>query len=325
MAGAVTHLLVVDESLGRLAEVLPELLEKVQLARPFALLGAVSPDLPYLDVVSQGQSTWADRMHYRFTNQLVLQGAIDIGGRNLVGTARGNAELGWLMGFAAHCVTDATIHPIVQAIVGPYHANPEEHRRCEMTQDSLLYSAVKGCELCGSEYVEVLKQCEPKGIRDNVLNLWTWPLKAIYPDLRPRPKPRSWFSRYSSLLDTAADCDLVVKLCRGLPGAESYLYSSAATICLDRPEEARRYFDEVPLPNQRGTGRFQDVGFKRAVENVVEVWSALWADVQNAEAIGEDIGRGSLVKVLRNWDLDTGADMDIPDPRVSYWPVADPQ
>jgi hypothetical protein len=323
MAGAITHLLVAERALEQAKVSVPDLRVLLDGFEPFVLLGSVSPDLPYLNRLSPRQSVWADQMHYSHTNLLAMRWAVDIGSRNIVGRPEGKAELAWVAGFIAHCVADATIHPVVQAIVGPYHANPDEHRACEMTQDSLLFSKLKGCDLCGSQFVDTLKRCGPEALRDNILDLWTWPLQGIYPRIKPAPKPRAWYSFYTTLLDGAVDSDLLAGLSRIVKGVQTYLYLSAARIRADRPEEARRYYDEIPVPNRANAiGSFFEDAFSRTVENIVEVWSALWADVQNANVIGDSLDTAALGKVMKNWDLDTGADMDQPDPRVSFWPVA---
>lgn len=51
--------------------------------------------------------------------------------------------LTWLFGYVSHLIADETIHPIVEAIVGPYKDNSTKHRIGEMTQDSLVYSSDK--------------------------------------------------------------------------------------------------------------------------------------------------------------------------------------
>ncbi|RJP17829.1 MAG: hypothetical protein C4529_14060 [Deltaproteobacteria bacterium] len=59
-------------------------------------------------------------MHYEHTN------AIAINAHEALKKAWGQSsvpdetKLVWMIGFVSHLVTDATIHPIVQAIVGPY-------------------------------------------------------------------------------------------------------------------------------------------------------------------------------------------------------------
>jgi hypothetical protein len=82
-------------------------------------------------------------MHYMRTNELPIWTLIDIGNRNILTRPDGENELAWVCGYMSHCVVDATVHPIVKAIVGPYQANKEQHRLCELAQDSLLYSELE--------------------------------------------------------------------------------------------------------------------------------------------------------------------------------------
>jgi hypothetical protein len=321
MAGAITHLLVAERAAQELEDSAPGLAQILATQKSYLLLGSVSPDLPYLSIPPGGQSFWADQMHYRSTNQLVLQGAVEVGDSRLLPKPEGQAQLAWLAGFAAHCVTDATIHPIVQAIVGPYQANRDEHRRCEMTQDSLLFSVVKECDVCDSQFVDVLRRLEPPELRRKILDLWDWGLHAVYGDLDPGANPKVWLAGYSTCLNAAADSEVLLTLSRALHALEGYHYYSADAIRSKRQEDARKYFDAIPIPHRPGdTGSFLDRAFLRAVKHVLEVWVALWQDVQHSAEI-TDVATGQLHKVLKNWDLDTGADMDQFDPRVTYWPA----
>ncbi|MDD3473368.1 MAG: zinc dependent phospholipase C family protein, partial [Syntrophaceae bacterium] len=91
--------------------------------------------LPYLSLKT-GTVNWADLMHYETTNGIVLHGYADIKNTWVEGPLRPTDEriLAWLFGYASHLIADATIHPIVEAIVGPYEENSKEHQLCETTQ-----------------------------------------------------------------------------------------------------------------------------------------------------------------------------------------------
>jgi hypothetical protein len=79
----------------------------------------------------------------------------------------------------------------------------------------------------------------------------------------------------------------------------------------------------VPDPLDHGhRAPFAEIGFARAVENVLQVWPYVDHDVQHAKAITEKAECGELPGVLFNWNLDTGANMDLGDSRLTYWPGA---
>jgi hypothetical protein len=326
MAGAITHLLVVDAALERAHSDpdLARLAELVQSATPFLLLGSVSPDLPYAMAIGPDKQ-WADRMHYLKTNGVGLQGSLELGLSNLVGRPEGNARLAWLAGYVAHCVTDATIHPIVQAIVGPYHTAPVRHRGCEMIQDALLFSETRKCDLQGTHFIHQLK-LSASADREAfpwVVGFWFGLLKEVYEGLDPEPNPEQWRETYATILDVASDNALAGALSRKISGLSSLIYASPDQLRRERKDEARDCFDAVPNPHDRLAPRpFAEIGFGRAVENVLQVWRGLDHDVWQAKAIHDSAEKAAMPDLLFNWNLDTGANMDLPDPRVTYWPGA---
>ncbi len=323
MAGAITHLLVVDAALERAHSDpgLSSLAKFLQSATPFLLLGSVSPDLPYAMAIGPDKQ-WADRMHYLKTNGMGLQGSLELGVSNLVGRPEGNARLAWLAGYVAHCVTDATIHPIVQAIVGPYHTAPVRHRVCEMVQDALLFSETRGCDLQGTHFVHQLKlsALPEQHAFPWVLGFWFGLLKEVYGELDPNPDPAQWRGTYAALLDVSSDSKLAFALSRQIPGLSSLTYSSPDRLRRNQPEEVRDFFDAVPDPmNHDLRPPFAEIGFARAVENVLQAWRSMDHDVRDAKAIMDKTQSAELPGVLFNWNLDTGANMALGDARVTYW------
>jgi hypothetical protein len=170
MAGTFTHWMVVEEALdkyNRLPQKHPyfsAILER----NHFVCLGAVGPDYPYLTELLSGflkVHSWADRMHYENTGEFVRHGL-----KNLL-SLKGdgfNVCLAWLCGFTTHLVTDSVIHPVVQAIVGPYIFNSGEHRHCELTQDSYIFHEIKGVELGYADYVGLFKMCSDLNDKDKI-------------------------------------------------------------------------------------------------------------------------------------------------------------
>lgn len=324
MAGAITHLLVVDAALEKAHSDpgLSRLAKLLQSATPFLLLGSVSPDLPYAMAIGPDKQ-WADRMHYLKTNGVGLRGSLELGLSNLVGRPEGNARLAWLAGYVAHCVTDATIHPIVQAIVGPYHTAPVRHRVCEMVQDALLFSETRGCDLQGTQFVHQLKlsALPEQHAFPWVVGFWFGLLKEVYGELGPNPDPAQWRETYATLLDVSSDSKLAFALSRQIPGLSNLTYSSPKLLRSEQSDDVRDFFDAVPDPlNHERRLHFAEIGFALAVEKVIQVWQCLDHDVQGAQAITGKTQSAELPGVLFNWNLDTGANMAMGDSRVTYWP-----
>ncbi len=284
--------------------------------KPFLLLGAVSPDLPYASL----QGIWADRMHYDKTNEVPLICAVNVGCGVHGGKASLDSQAAWIAGYVSHCVADATIHPIVQRIVGPYHADPETHRLCEMTQDSLLYSELRGASLRDAQFTDQLRKCKPKEVVHGILDNWVNALHIVHGDRKPWPDTDLWFAIYTKLLDAATDGDLLLKLSRAIRPMEGYMYFAADRIRNLRSKEAQEYYEEVKLPTQpESAGKFRIEGFERAINNLLPIWSDLWEAIDTAKQFGRELDKYALKQSLKNWDLDTGADMGLWDARVTAW------
>jgi hypothetical protein len=327
MAGAITHLLVAEAAATHAKDSIPELFPYLEKAMPFLLLGSVSPDLPYSKLLG-GQKIWADRMHYVHTNMIGVEGALYLGETNALAARWGPAQIAWLAGYVAHCVTDATVHPIVQAIVGPYHADPERHRICEMIQDSVVFFNTKGNSLRGRHFVDALRDClkpDREGF-DAVVGLWLAMLRQGYAGAQPVPNLEEWYEAYLRLVGMASDSEIIETLSRPFDKARYYLYATKEDLLGQRGTEAYVFVDHVPVPSaQRQFDDFMKIGFQMAIENILPIWAALIHDVKNTNAIKNHEVAAKLPAILLNWDLDTGVNMDIPDPRVTYWPSIPPE
>ncbi len=161
MAGPFTHFMIVDVAKRKRTDLGPKLHRLLSRHSEFLYLGSVSPDLPYLSF-QIGSVNWADLMHYENTNGIVLSGHNEIRQSwSPDGISETNERiLAWLFGYASHLIAGATIHPIVEAIVAPYESNAEEHRLCEMTQDSLVFYKRRNAEIPYSEFSSVIKHCK---------------------------------------------------------------------------------------------------------------------------------------------------------------------
>lgn len=274
----------------------------------FLFLGAVSPDLPYLSFKT-GDVNWADVMHYEHTNAIAIiaHDALKKAWRR--SGAPEEIQLIWLMGFVSHLVTDATIHPIVQAIVGRYHEHKEEHRICEMTQDSLIYFEIKNMEIRYSEFSSILRFCRQSPHIDALVAFWTALTVKAFSDKNEDPDPAFWLATYSKAIDAAEGGSSLVALFRHIGTIREYTYNTREEIVSKYPDRLRRFYHEIRLPTG-GAGTFRESGFDRAVDNVIAAWNALYA------GLTADV---TIASVVRNCNLDTGVDMDLPREAMPYW------
>ena len=146
MAGTFTHFVVCEAAMANRKALPANLRQLLNRHSQFLYLGAVSPDLPYLSIKT-GKVNWADVMHQEHTNAIAINSHDALKKAWRTGGTPVEIQLVWLMGLVSHLVTDATIHPIVQAVVGRYEEHKDEHRICEMTQDSLIYFEIKNMEI----------------------------------------------------------------------------------------------------------------------------------------------------------------------------------
>ncbi len=269
MAGCYTHLTLVSKLIDK------RVLKSIGIDTPiskllrewsnYALLGAVSPDLPYLGLGKK----WADRFHYEKTSQIVREGLVTLFGKPFddVSTQK---QIAWLFGYAAHLVTDLYIHPVIEKKVGPYAENATEHRICEMNQDvwilkKEMFDDVGRCEI----FDNTIKTCTETGAEGYIVDkaiseLWKLLIKKVYSPLR-KPSPRKWFSFFVTLMDKLAenpDKHLIVT--RAALKKFHYAYPS---------ESDMDYVDNLQRPNGDRID-FYTV-FNGAVEKVKVFWTQM--------------------------------------------------
>jgi hypothetical protein len=311
MAGAFTHFLVSDFAKSNRQSLPKELVRILNAHASFLYLGSASPDFPYLSIPT-GSVNWADVMHKQKTNSVVQIGQEELRAVWASGNEADRAKLAWLLGYVSHLVTDATIHPIVAAIVGDYESNKAEHRVCELTQDSLLYNLKLDNDITYANFSAMIKFCSDAGFFGEVMGFWKGLLQSIYSDQNEEPHPELWFTTYGAAIDTAEGDGGIVALFRHL-GLESlvnsYTYRTREDIEQNDPDLKKKYFDKAKLPTG-DFGLFTEHGFDKAVANVLAAWNACFAGLSTGQRID------TLVK---NWDLDTGVDMDSPDKVITYW------
>jgi hypothetical protein len=311
MAGAFTHQIICDVAKRRKSILGVDLYKLLNKYSEFLFLGAASPDLPYLSFQT-GNVNWADVMHYERTNSTVITGYEEMTLKWPARDAATEIKFIWLMGFASHLVADATIHPVIQAIVGPYDQSDEtkeEHRICEITQDSLIFNAFKKNDIYYGEFSSILKFCKDSEHFDDLMEFWNNQILLNYHEKQEEPHPSFWFLTYTSAIDTAEVGSEFVGLFRHLGKVREYVYKTQDEILSNYREDYKKYYGEVVLPDG-SKGLFKTKGFQRAVSNVVTVWSSLFDGLTN------DI---IVTDIVKNWNLDTGIDQGSTEDEVTYW------
>ncbi len=125
-------------------------------------------------------------MHYENTGEFVKYGIA-----NLLKLKEQDKQqdfeicLSWLCGYITHLLADSIIHPVVNAIVGPYLFNSGEHRHCEMIQDTFIFHEIKKVELRYADYVDLIRMCSDEEDEDlinpAIRDFWTETLKMSHP------------------------------------------------------------------------------------------------------------------------------------------------
>jgi len=310
MAGTFTHWMIVEEALeryrksGRKHRYFSVILGN----NHFVNLGAVGPDYPYLTDLKANMlkvHTWADRMHYENSGELIKAAVTGLLDRQ---EEEFEICLAWLCGFVSHVVADSIVHPTINAVVGPYLFNSTEHRHCEMTQDSYIFREIKGTELRYSEYVDIVKMCsdqeDEECIHPAIRTFWGQALMDSHPGGREKFDHiliDEWHENFLSVISFAQS---PVPVFRHF-GEEKYLvYKRVEDF---DSEEWRKFIEEVRLPGG-GTGRFREKVFEKAVAELVEVWHRLFVDIEHRNL-------PNLASYIKNWNLDTGVDED----KIHFW------
>lgn len=267
--------------------------------------GAVGPDYPYLHHVitsHDSSDSWADHLHYENTGDVIRAGATFLregyqeGGNESVFLRKA----AWFYGYASHVILDASIHPVVRAIVGEYEQNKTQHRACEMFMDSWIYAETYGVELTNSEwadYLRALNDTRNKGMDPPVVEFWQSMLQQVYPgpfSVNP-PLIDQWHQAYVTKLDAS---DVNVGFFRHLASEKGLVYVSSVKI---GARNKKKYIEECLLPTNNQFGKthmhYRDI-FRFGVENIARFWEEITAVIE---------GRGdpTLAAVL-NWNLDKG-------------------
>lgn len=312
MAGTFTHWMIVEEALDRFNK-LPDkhLYFPIILGNShFVTLGAVGPDYPYLSELKNNLlklHSWADRMHYENTGDFVKYGIA-----NLIKLKEQNKQqdfeicLSWLCGYITHLLADSIIHPVVNAIVGPYLFNSGEHRHSEMIQDSFIFHDIKKVELRYAApddegYVGLIKMCsdteDEDCINPAIKDFWTETIKLSHPGGKDKFNsidPDDWHEKFLYIINKVSDSTPIF---RHIGEAKHLFYKKVSDITI---EERKNFIEEIKLPSNK-IGNFKEDAFNKAVEKVIEVWQELFIDIEKKNP-------ENCVSYIKNWNLDTGVD-----------------
>lgn len=260
----------------------------------FCELGAVSPDYPYLVLGDKSAAKWADDMHHFGVDELLSAGVQQL--QYLTGEAQ-RKGLAWLLGYAAHVVTDVTIHPVVNLKVGPYKRNKTAHRKCELNQDAHIYQRMNLNGIGRSEHLDsgIAKCCDVRDkhrLDPDIKALWLKMMQSAYPDAfaRKPPEPDTWHAWFTKNVDSIAEEGY-----RLVPIARHVAVGCGLTY--PEPDEIDyQFINNLAVPGASYMS-YDDI-FDRAVENVAKIWRLLAGGVLNNE--------NECRSQIAAWNLDTG-------------------
>jgi hypothetical protein len=256
-------------------------------------LGAVSPDYPYLAIGVQGAAAWADLMHYQHTGDMVKSGVEVVKG--LSGDVRDKA-FAWLLGYAAHVIADATIHPVVELKVGPYARNKTAHRECEMHQDTYIFQRLHVGGVGVADYLKsgIEQCCTASGsLYPAIADTWRAMLKSCYTQEFSASPPdiSRWHKGYTEVLEVGGDG------CHLIPIARHVAVDCGLTYPLVQEVNRKAFIDRLKTP--LGQMSYDQV-FDKALAHVIQGWRLIGEAVFGNSAAYKD--------AFWDWNLDTGRD-----------------
>jgi hypothetical protein len=289
MAGPFTHMLICEAAsdptiAAKFSVNLPSALRQILAANHcYLLLGASSPDLPAISDVLGG-SNWSDRMHNGNLNRVPVQIFSE-----LKAAGCRDARLAWLFGYVGHIIADVVVHPVVRLAIAR-RGGANVHRRCEITQDCLLFKDIKTFDLTVADFFGSLKECrsdENKKVFGDAMALWAKCLNACGASFHG--DCADWYTSYVTTIEFATE----------LPRLIFYntIYPSVDEISQD---DRRDFYDDVILPvpaNEHGT--FRGIVFELAVKRLVAVWKQMWDCLVATDPSG-------IGPLIQDWDLNSG-------------------
>lgn len=268
-----------------------------------------------LQLLSGDAARWANVMHYWKTADFVRHAIPLVFNMDFRFTDTQKC-LAWLFGYAAHLVTDLTIHPVVKVRVGSYDQNKRMHRICEINQDVYIFHKQGFGDITTAEYIDScgIKSCADPTDSDkldaSVRTLWSDCLKIYLsegismknslPAPVHDPDPDAWFEHYVRLLDDFVEDGGVSPLVfRTISDAAGGVYPQLSQI-------DKKFINNLEIPGE-GEPTNYDAVFERTRQNVISTWLDLGAAL--------DKGKPELF-TLANGDLDTGRDDNN---RLVFW------
>lgn len=194
MAGGYTHItaaqVAVEEIVQRRKNLLHrEAVQALTLWKKFFIIGSIAPDYPYMDIADPNSAEWSNVMHKMRDLDFLREGIRQI--RLMEDAGKRQKCIAWLFGFAAHVVTDAAIHPVVNLKVGPYEQNKTRHRRCEMSQDVFIHARLNlGVDINQQVSGNVDDTSDGRGsykMDKDIASLWKEILAEVYGEDQPAP------------------------------------------------------------------------------------------------------------------------------------------
>ncbi|MCE0495586.1 zinc dependent phospholipase C family protein [Vibrio salinus] len=298
MPGAFAHITAINLALS--SDFLDDLSELPTHAKrnlvsnlPFAELGSISPDYPYLSI-GMDQRNWADLMHSERVGVLVRSLIFRV---KMLPDSQKEKGFAWLVGFVSHVIMDITVHPVVERRVGPYKENKQEHRICEMNQDTYIWSRLgldqaelserlkKNISLCSDQRV-----CDL--LDDTIRSLWSIALTEVYSGYANAclPKINQWHASYLSIVNIPKESHDLFPLSRHIGISQGLIYPG-------ENELDYSYINSLDTP--LGKMAYDDV-FDRAVSFIRYYLIKLWYAVFDG---GDD-------QMFCNWNLDTGYNLE---------------
>ena len=321
MPGSYAHITLVNEASEkrRLKQIVgfpQEAIYAANLHVKFLELGCISPDYPYLHILSEDSKAWADAMHYTHTCK-----AISVGAECVRVLPEGLAKekcLAWLMGYVAHVIADMCVHPVVELKVGPYKGNETPHRRCEMHQDAFIFKRI-GTTMPETAYhirATILKcgaSDDPYRLDPDVKKLWEEVLESVHPDLFNTDPPSldKWHRKcYEILAKLLPTTSRFVGFARHVCDGLGFKYPTPKEI------DMGEYIENLKVPGPTGVDKrmHYDNIYNLAIEHIQGVWLNVTRFAY---------GREDLVVIPGDeWDLDTGRNKSAKDQRLVFWNYA---
>lgn len=312
MAGTFAHITLVDSicqnanDLDKISSLTPKMKRALMQFTNFCELGAISPDTPYLKLLSADATRWGNVMHYWKTADFLRQ-AIPYVTKMDFRLTNTQKCFAWLFGYTAHIVTDLTVHPVINLRVGPYAQNKLQHRLCELNQDVYIFHNLGFGDVNTAEYIKRcgIGSCNDKADGDKldatIRKLWNYCLGGFPLNIikmkdglqapEAPPEQDEWFNHYVKMIDKfAEEGGRFPFLCREFVEADGLVYPQ-----LDKVDMT--FIHKLKLPD--GTSSDYEQVFDRARQNVMTTWGYM--------GIALDKGDKTLFP-LANGDLDTGLD-----------------